>query len=286
MTLLIRWRQERQSMIKYSDLRLIVQSFEETKNLDIKDQDLPMVCQYIELKKDFDPNDITIRFEPVLRLEPYVFIEYIPSKTHQAYMKEKEKLSHIDTFYHSDYVIEATFEQFEPFNSERRLLLEKAKSFCEHFEKGKFIKGLYIFGQYRTGKTYLLSAIVNELAKKEVNSIFAYFPDLIRYLKSAISDHSLEEKVKALKTCDLLVLDDLGSENMTPWFRDEIFGPILQHRLSVGLPLLVSSNLNMKALISTYVDSGNETDQLKATRLVSRIYDLTEPVEMSQKRYK
>ena len=63
--------------------------------------------------------------------------------------------------------MEATFEQFEILNIERKNVLKKAMEFTEAFEKGKFIKGLYIFGKYRTGKTYLLSAIVNELAKKK-----------------------------------------------------------------------------------------------------------------------
>lgn len=272
-------------MLKMSDLRLEVKAFNETKNLEVSDKDLPVVIQYIELKKTFDPNDIEHKYEPILKLEPYVRIEYMPSKSYQQFKLEKEKLSYIDAFYHSDYIMEATFEQFEILNIERKNVLKKAMEFTEAFEKGKFIKGLYIFGKYRTGKTYLLSAIVNELAKKEVKSIFAYFPDLIRFLKSAISDHTLEQKVKALKTCDLLVLDDLGSENMTPWFRDEVFGPILQHRLSVGLPILISSNLNIKGLINNYVDSGNEIDKLKATRLISRIIDLTEPVEMTMKKY-
>lgn len=273
-------------MIKYSDLRKIVEDFDETKKLKVSDQDLPIVVQYIELKRSFDPSDINQRYEPVLKLDPYVRIEYTPSKSHIEYLKEKEKLSHIDTFYHNDYVISATLNEFNTFNDERKFVLEKATQFCEKFEKGKFIKGLYLFGQYRTGKTYLLSAMVNELAKKEVNSVFAYFPDLIRYLKSAISDNTLEEKVKVLKTCDLLVIDDLGSENMTPWFRDEIFGPVLQHRLGMGLPILISSNLNIKQLINAYVESAVESDKLKATRLISRIYDLTEPVELTEKRFK
>ncbi|PKK86973.1 MAG: hypothetical protein CVV63_02720 [Tenericutes bacterium HGW-Tenericutes-8] len=272
-------------MPDYMKMREEIQSFEETKNLTLEDRDLLSVLQYIELKKAFDPADINQKYEPYLALEPFVHIEYKVSEAYLAYQKKKDKINQIDTFYHNDYLIDAKLPDFKLSNLERKEALDEASQFVEQFQKGKFIKGLYLYGKYRTGKTFLLSAIANALIEKDIQIVFTYFPDLVRNMKAAIGDHTLEKKIKHLKMCDLLVLDDLGGEYMTAWFRDEIFGPILQYRLSMGLPLLVSSNYRMKDLHKLLSDTKDDIDQVKSMRILTRINELTKEVKLNENRY-
>lgn len=261
-----------------------IKSFEETKDLKLKYFEISTVYQYIKKKKSFNPNDPNDQFEPILKTNP-IRIEYMPSKAYQAELDKRSKLKHINTVFHNDYVLDATLDRFDVFNEERQEALNKVNNFIESFEKNKFIKGLYIYGQNRTGKTFLLSAIANELSYKNIDIVFAYVPDLIRNMHNSIDDNTVEIKVKQLKNCDLLILDDLGSAFMSTWFRDQIFGPVIQYRLSVGAPVLVSSNLDIKLLATYLVDPKIDNDKYNAVRIVTRLSELTDRIHLSEKRY-
>jgi len=68
---------------------------------------------------------------------------------------------------------------------------------------------------------------------------------------------------------------------MTGWFRDEILSPILQFRLASGLPVLISSNFSQKELIGFMATDRQETDRIKAARIVHRIRELTDEVPLT-----
>lgn len=272
-------------MPDYESMRAEIKAFKETEQLKLADDELLTVLQYIELKKAFDPNDKLTKYEPYLVLEPFVQIAYKESEQYRLHQAEIKRLNQIDTFFHNDYLIDASLDGFLEMNQERNALLTQAKTYVSAFQKGKFIKGLYIYGKYRTGKTYLLSAIANELIKKDVSIVFAYFPDLVRSIKQSLTDQTLEKKIKQLKSCDLLILDDLGAEHMTAWFRDEIFGPILQYRLSLGLSICISSNHKLADLHRLFTDTKDDIDKVKSMRIITRIIELTKEVKLNEERY-
>jgi len=261
-----------------------IKEFSETKNIKCEYHDITTVYQYVRLKKKFLKNSETELYEPVLNFDP-VRIEYVPSKKYEEELKQKEIAKNINTTYHNGFLLDAKLEDFSLLNEERKKVFNIAKNFIADFEKKTFIKGLYIHGQNRTGKTFLLSAIVNELTKKNVKTVFVYVPDLIRSIHSSIDEGLLEHKVSELKNCDLLVLDDLGSAFMNRWFRDQVFGPVIQYRLSVGLPVLVSSNLTMTQLSNYMIDNNVDNDKFAAVRIITRLNELTTPVELTKLRY-
>lgn len=261
-----------------------IKEFSETKNLKCEYHEITTVYQYVRLKKKFSENSENELYEPVLNFDP-VRIEFVPSKKYEEELKLKEKASNVDTTYHTGYLLDAKLEDFEILNEERKKVLNIAKTFVANFEKKTFIKGLYLHGKNRTGKTFLLSAIVNELTKKDVKTVFVYVPDLIRDIHSSIDEGLLEEKVRLLKNSDLLVLDDLGSAFMNRWFRDQVFGPIIQYRLSVGLPILVSSNLTILQLSNYMIDNNVDNDKFAAVRIITRINELTTTVELTKQSY-
>jgi primosomal protein DnaI len=131
------------------------------------------------------------------------------------------------------------------------------------------------------GKSYLLGAIANELAKKQISSMIVYVPELFRELKSSIGDSTLNEKVEALKNEPILMMDDIGAEAVSSWTRDEILGPVLQFRMLENLPTFFTSNFDFKGLEHhlAYSQRGEE-EKLKARRILERIRYLSEPIEV------
>lgn len=267
-----------------NDMLKEIKQFKETKDLSIQESDVLTVYQYIQEKKAFlkDPHQ---PYEPVLLFNP-TRVELKPSKEYQDKLYQHEKLRNINREYHNDYLIEAYLKDFDAFNDERKEALQKAQAFVDGFKENRLVKGLYIYGQNRTGKTFLLSAIANELAQNDVKIVFAYMPDLIRNIHSGMNDNTLETKVRQLKECDLLIFDDLGSAVMSSWFRDQVFGSVIQYRLSVGLPVIISSNLNIPLLGKQLIDNKIDNDRYNTTRIITRIVELTEAVQLTEERYR
>ena len=84
-------------------------------------------------------------------------------------------------------------------------------------------------------------------------------------------------KFDLIKNVPLLLLDDIGAEYLTAWARDEIIEPILQYRMDQELPVFFTSNYDFKLLEKHFT---LENDRLKAKRILERIYQVSEPVEL------
>lgn len=161
-----------------------------------------------------------------------------------------------------------------------RLAVVKAmKEFIDGYEKKENLKGIYLSGNFGSGKTYLLSALFNELAKNKVKSAIIYFPEFLRNLKASF-DTDYEEKMKMIKKIPLLLIDDIGAENLTAWGRDEVLGTILQYRMQEHLPTFFTSNLNLKQLEEHLSMAGATVDKVKARRIIERIKQLSVDIEM------
>ncbi len=142
-------------------------------------------------------------------------------------------------------------------------------------------KGLYLYGKYGTGKTFILLKVAQELTKKNIKVIFAYYPDLARYIKSNITEGGVEGLVKQLKEIPVLMLDDIGGENNSPYIRDEILGPILQYRMYYSKPTFMTSNLSIDQLQNHFKDTKDAIDGIKASRIIERILYLMKPIKLA-----
>ncbi len=146
--------------------------------------------------------------------------------------------------------------------------------FIKNYDKNKKSKGLYLNGNFGSGKTYLIAACFNELSKKDIKSAIIYWPEFIRSLKASFDD-DFKEKFEHIKRIPLLLIDDIGAENVTAWGRDEILGTILQYRMEEGLTTFFTSNLTYEELETALSLSKNRVDSVKATRIMERIKNLT-----------
>lgn len=153
------------------------------------------------------------------------------------------------------------------------------KNFYDNFEKVNTLKGLYLHGSFGSGKTYLIAALLNELEKSKNASIeIVYFPELLRNMKE---DFNLaQDKINYLENIDILLIDDIGAEKVTEWGRDEVLGTILQHRMNNKLTTFFTSNLTIEELENHLATTKNSEDKVKARRIIERIKQLTEDMEL------
>jgi len=254
-------------------IKKMVSEHPDTKDLiNLSANDYYVCYEYIKAKAEGNPN-----YQPILMTSPYLHIEYKPT----AKKIDETKLSGINQklkkFSSDIYIANAQLDEFILSDEYRKKLVSKMNSFLKEFPK-TYQQGLYIYGDYGTGKSFFLSALATHLVEKRINVIYIFMPDLTRQIKSDFTD--LERKIIELKNCDVLILDDLGGENITAWFRDEILLPVLHYRLNAQKPVFISSNYALSKLGETIMHSTHDNDGIKTMRLIRRIQDLTITIKL------
>ena len=197
--------------------------------------------------------------------------------------KEKEYLNNVYSYKMPKEIREASFKNIYKDDSNRLDTIKYLKKFYDSYKKGEKEKGLYLYGNFGCGKTYLISALFNELAKKNVKSTIIYFPELLRSLKASFNnpEENYEERFSSVKEANLLLLDDIGAEKLSDWARDEVLGVILQYRMEEHLPTFFTSNLSLSELEEHLQIGKSSEDKIKARRIIERIKYLTEELEMN-----
>ncbi|PAE93483.1 primosomal protein DnaI [Shouchella clausii] len=229
---------------------------------------------------DHCPNMIK-GFQPALYTERgSIEISYSRCQLKREQEAEQAKLQLIQSLYIPKDILKATFDDMEQ-NEERADALSEGLEFALSANPGEKGKGLYLYGKFGVGKTYLLGAIANELKTKNIQSYLIYTPDFFREMKQAIGDGSFQEKLEAVRKAPVLMLDDIGAETTTAWTRDEVLGPILQYRMAEKLPTLFTSNYDYDELEEqlAYSEKGG-IERLKAKRIMERIKHFTTFVEV------
>lgn len=122
---------------------------------------------------------------------------------------------------------------------------------------------LFFTGSTGVGKTFMINCIAADLLKKGIYIIYMISSDLIDLIrKSRLSEYSSVidvSFVEALNSCDLLIIDDLGTENATDYAVDELFN-LLNKRILSNKKIIISTNLTL-----------NELDDMYSIRIFSRI---------------
>lgn len=158
-------------------------------------------------------------------------------------------------------------------------LIKWITKFIKEYREGKTFKGLYLSGNFGSGKSYIISACLNEIAKNDKKAAMIYFPEFLRSLKTSFNS-DFDEQFNYARKADILLLDDIGAENVSSWSRDEILGPILQYRMDEKLPTFFTSNLSIDELEVHLSESKEKVDKLKAKRIIERIKFLTDDLKL------
>ena len=198
------------------------------------------------------------------------------------YLKKEEYRENVQVFDVAKDIKNASIKNIYTNDKNRIEIIKAIKNFINEYKKGTNPKGIYLHGSFGSGKTYLISALFNELAKGGTTSVIIHTPELLRSLKDSFStDYS--EKFYLLKHTPLLLLDDIGAEYLTAWGRDEVIEPILQYRMDEGLPTFFTSNFTILELEKHFTTASNSIDKVKARRIIERIKQLTIDTEMISK---
>lgn len=126
-----------------------------------------------------------------------------------------------------------------------RLAYEAALQFAE-----QPLGWLLFSGGYGCGKTHLAAAITNQRLDQGQAAIFVVVPDLLDHLRMTYGPDSevrYDELFNEVRTTSLLVLDDLGVQNATPWVQEKLF-QILNHRYNSRLPTVLTTNQRLEDL--------------------------------------
>jgi DNA replication protein DnaC len=133
-----------------------------------------------------------------------------------------------------------TFETFEADTTELQRALSAAQAYAAELDGW-----LVLTGGCGTGKTHLAAAIANQtLATGNQTVMFTVVPDLLDHLRATFDPSrgvDYDERFNSIRNTFLLVLDDLGTENTTPWAREKLY-QIVNHRYNERLPTVITTN--------------------------------------------
>ncbi|MDK2802245.1 MAG: ATP-binding protein [Oscillospiraceae bacterium] len=114
---------------------------------------------------------------------------------------------------------------------------------------------IFMMGNTGLGKTHLSFAIANNVINSGFNVIYGSAQDLFR---SVESEHfgkvsSLNSTLDTIIYCDLLIIDDVGTEFESNFYSSLLYN-IINSRINLSKPIIINSNLNQDDIFSRYSD--------------------------------
>ena len=167
----------------------------------------------------------------------------------------------------------STFESFKlEYYSDRpdakgsipRNRMTKIFNYCRDYayDFGLGSRCVLMRGATGLGKTHLSLAIANEVIRKGYTVVYVSAPDILSKLEREHFTYKYDSEADtfdSLIRCDLLIVDDLGTEFMSQFSRSTFYN-IFNSRILAGKPVIISTNLTSEEMAETY-----------SKRLLSRI---------------
>jgi DNA replication protein DnaC len=145
-----------------------------------------------------------------------------------------------------------------------RRVFAYCKQYAENFDLSA--PSLLLRGATGTGKTHISLAIAATAASNGFSVIYQPAGKLFHTLEKEHFGKQNGDTLSLILECDLLVLDDLGTEFETAFCTATLYN-ILNTRMLDGLPTIISTNLTQEGLCERYGD-----------QIVSRITGAFEPI--------
>ena len=173
-----------------------------------------------------------------------------------------------------------SFADVDADDEKRFTVFQRLVEFSEAYPHVR--KGLYLYGDFGVGKSFMVAALAYDLSEKRgVSSTLLHYPSFVIDVKNAIGDGNVKTLVDEIKLSEVLILDDIGAEQSTAWVRDEILQVILQYRMQENLPTFFTSNFNFEELEQHFAKGKHGNDETwEARRVMERIRYLAEETRL------
>lgn len=151
-------------------------------------------------------------------------------------------------------------------HAQQRQMLEAAVAEVRAFVQGPARPWIFLYGPCGSGKSHLAAAAYNALAPT-LNAGFLTAAALLGYLREGIEDHSVDRRGQEIQMLEVLVIDDLGTEEPSSWGLARLYD-LLNYRALHQLPTILTANVPLDALCP---ERAPAVDTIKWERLISRI---------------
>lgn len=151
------------------------------------------------------------------------------------------------------------------------------KEYAETFNRSTDT-GYCVYGRAGNGKSHLAAALVNRVIQRGYTAVFIEAPDLFSRIKATYGAEGTgsEDKIlRSLASCDLLVLDDAGSEKPTAWVQEKFY-QIINARYKDRKPLVVTTNTQDMAGLEDII----------GFRAYDRVLEMCQPLKNSGESYR
>lgn len=129
-------------------------------------------------------------------------------------------------------------------------IFKKVRLYAEGFSKNS--GNLLFMGGVGLGKTHLSLAIINAVTERGYGVVYASAQNLFTSLEREHFSYSGEtEKRDAVLDCDLLVIDDLGTEFLTPFISSQLHN-IIETRINRQKATIINTNLTLPEIEKKY----------------------------------
>ena len=145
------------------------------------------------------------------------------------------------------------------------------QNYVQHFPEFRAQgKGLLLFGNVGTGKTFLAACVANALIDQGTPCLVTNFARIANTVQGLFEGR--QEYYDSLNKFPLLVLDDLSAERKTEYMQEIVFN-VIDARYRAKLPLIVTTNLTREELM-------NPAD-ITYQRIFSRLFEMCTPIEIA-----
>lgn len=200
------------------------------------------------------------------------------AENEKAKRKEYERLAALDRARHNAFqdgrMIHWTFAEDDGTNSKLSAMAHKYADNFKHFlDNGR---GLLLYGNTGTGKTFAACCIANQLIDSGYSVLVKNFSTIANEL---LSTWSKDDYMHQLNSVSLLVLDDLDIERQSEYMQETVYN-VIDGRYRAGKPVIVTTNLTAEQL--------KNQSNVDKRRVYSRLMDMCVPVPVTgeDRRYK